>query len=784
MILNTLKSTFQSFLNFKVYTLINLFGLVLGLTCSTVIFLYVNFEYSYDSFHKDKDRIFRVNEISTSPQNKSIHSSLRMPYAPALKNEISEIEDVVRLRNSWNVNTLKFNDKVVSLENAIFADSNLFSFFTFNIISGQPNKLLASKNSIVLTQKISKLLFGNENPMGKMVEYDNAPYIITGIIADIPLNSHIHFEVVFPIRTLINSPDVYLGWDGGISATTFVKLFSCKLEATVESKMPDFLWEKINKKNEDSGFFSEFYLEPLNQIHLFSKVDWDSNKKEGKYVLILLFIGSLILLIAIINYLFISNGTLTLREKEFSIKNYFGLGEFGIAKQIFSDSIILFLLSGIISIIIIFVLKSQISELFSVDFIIFQLKSNIFLLAAIIISISIITGVIQFVTYKRKIIIKPVVGLSSAPFLKKKLVYISALQFCISIALISSMLVVYKQLNYALQKDLGFAYENIINTSHASIGAKQKMLINEISKLLGVANVSASYGIPGLETTANGYRPQGEEQWQIFSALYVDDNFFNTFQLELIEGRNFEEGINTDTKKFIVNETLAKQLNWNSAVGKLLFREENYEIIGVVKDFHVSLIYSKIPPLIISKEGSDNFYSLSILLNSAENQQTIKQIEELWNTIIPDVPFQYSFLNSKFESLYSEIKQTGTILFLFTGISILISILGLFGITFLLINSKVKEIGIRKVNGASVFEIVKMLNYNFIKWFAIAFVIAVPISWYLMNQWLESFAYRVEQSWWIFAIAGTSALLIAVLTISWQTFKASRINPVDALRNE
>ncbi len=782
--LHFIKSTIRSFYNFKVYTFINLFGLVLGLTCSTVIFLYVNFEYSFDSFHKDKDRIFRVNEISTSPQNKSIHPSLRMPYGPALKNEVSEIEDVVRLRNNWHANTLMFNDKVIALENVIFADSNLFSFFTFKIIYGQPSQLLASKNSIVLTQKISKLLFGNENPLGKVVEYDNNSYVITGIIDDIPLNSHIQFEAVFPMKTLLNSSDVYLGWDGGISATTFVKLFSSNLEINVEKKMPDFLWEKINKKNEDTGFFSEFYLEPLSHIHLFSKVDWDSNKKEGKYVLILLFIGSLILLIAIINYLFISNGTLTLRQKEFSIKNYFGLGEFGVAKQIFIDSIILFILSGIISIIIILVLKSQISELFSVDFLSFQLKNNILLLSIGIIVISGITSAIQFVIYKRKVINSPVVGLSSPPFLRKKLVYISALQFCISIALISSMLVVYKQLNYALQKDLGFTYDNIINASHASIGLKQKMLINEISKLPGVENVSASYGIPGLETTANGYKPEGEEQWQIFSALYIDDNFFNTFQLELIEGRNFREGINTDTKKFIINETLAKQLNWNNPIGKLLFREGNYEVIGVVKDFHVSLIYNKIPPLIISKEEPDEFYSLSIALIPGEAQQTITQIEKLWNTIIPDVPFNYSFLNSKFESLYSEIKQTGTILFLFTGISILISILGLFGITFLLINSKVKEIGIRKVNGASVFEIVKMLNYNFVKWFVIAFVIAVPITWYIMNQWLQGFAYRVEQSWWIFALAGTTALLIAVLTVSWQTFKASRRNPVDALRYE
>ncbi len=782
--INLIKSAFQSFYNFKIYTSINLFGLVLGLTCSTVIFLFVSFEFSYDNFHKDKERIFRVNEISTSPKNKTINPAVRMPYGPALKNELSEIEDVVRLKNNWHVNTLKFNDKVITLEKAVFADSNLFSFFSFNIIYGKNSQLLTGKNSIVLTQKISERLFGNENPLGKLVEYDNNSYIITGIAADIPLNSHIQFDAVFPMETLINSPDVFIGWDGGISATTFVKLFSSKLETNVEEKLPDFLWEKVNKKNKDTGFFTEFYLEPLGQIHLFSKVDWDSNSKEGKYVILLLFIGSLILLIAIINYLFISNGTLTLRLKEFSIKNYFGFGESGIAKQIFVESLLLFIIAGIASVIILFELKTTIAQLFNAEFLSFQLNKNIFLLLIIIFIISSITSFIQFATYKRKVVNASGISSFSQPFLKKKLVYISTLQFCISIGLISSIIIIYKQLNYALHKDLGFTVENIINISHGSIGAKQKVLINEINKLPGVANASASFGIPGLETTANGYKPEGAEQWQLFSAIYVDDNFFETFNLKLLEGRNFREGANSYTKEFIINETLAKQLNWDNAVGKYLFREVNHEIIGVVKDFHVGLIYNEIPPLVISKEWNESFYSLSIALIPGKTQETIEQIKSLWNKILPDVPFNYSFMNTKFESLYGEIKQTATILLLFSFISILISILGLFGITFLLMNSKVKEIGIRKVNGATVFEIVKMLNYKFIKWVAIAFVIAVPIAWYIMNRWLQSFAYKIELSWWFFALSGIIVFFIALITVSWQTFKAALRNPIEALRYE
>ncbi len=782
--INIIKSAFYSFKNFKIYSFINLFGLVLGLSCSMLIILYVSFEYSFDGFHKDKDRIFRVNEIATSPKTRDISSSIRMPYGPALKNEISEIEDVVRIRNNWHENTLKYIDKEVDLEKVIFADINLFEFFSFDIIQGQPNQLLAAKNSIVLTQKVAERLFGKENALGNLVEYDNNSYIITGIVADIPLNSHIQFDAVFPMQILINSPDVYIGWDGGISAHTFVKLYSIHLQSKAEERLPDFLWEKINKKDEDSGFYSEFYLEPLAQIHLFSDVDWDSNSKDGKQVLLLLFIGALILLIAIINYLFISSGVLTLRLKEFRIKYYFGFDETGIAKQFFIESFLLFIIANVFSVIIIYVLRTPIFQLFQADFISFQLKENFFILIMAIVVISSITAFIQFVNYKNKIISIEDISSFSSPFRSRRLNYISAFQFCISIVLISSILMVYKQLNYALHMDLGFKVEHVLNISHGSVGAKQKMLIDEIKKIPGVVNASASFGIPGLETTANGYQPEGSEQYQMFNALYVDDNFFNTFNLELLEGRNFREGTNSDTKEFIVNETLAKQMNWENAVGKSMYRDGNHEIIGVVKDFHVGLIYSKIPPLIISKEWSDNFYSLSISLLPGETQETIKEIEVLWNQILPEVPFNYSFMNTKFESLYAEIKQTATILFLFTCISILISMLGLFGVTFLLMNSKVKEIGIRKVNGAAVFEIVKLLNYNFIKWVIIAFIIAVPIAWYAMNTWLQNFAYKAELSWWVFAFAGIMAFLIGIITISWQTFFAARRNPIEALRYE
>jgi len=783
--MNLIKSAIKSFSKFKLYTSINLVGLILGLTCSVVILLYVSFELSFDKFHADRERIFRVNEISTDPQNREISPSVRVPYGPALKNEFAEIEDEVRLTIGWHKNLLKFGEKAISVQKVLFADSNFFSFFSFDVLQGNHKELLADKNNIVLTKKIAERLFGNQNALGATVKYDTNLYTVTGIVNNVPLNFHIQFDVVFSMETKLQAPGVYIGWDGGMDATTFVKLNNRNLKAEVEAKLPAFLWDKVNKKNDGNGFLTEFYLEPLTDIHLFSKVDWDRfSKKEAKSVLVLLVIGCLVLLVAIINYLFISNGTLTLRLKEFSIKNCLGLGKFGVAAQVFTESLLLFSIAGIASYVLLVTLKPTINQLFGTDFISFQLTKALPYLILFIFVLSAFTSLIQYVVFKRKIAGFSIISSISAPFRNKKLVYVSALQFCISIILISSIIIVYQQLNFALHKDLGFTTQNVISVSHGSIGAKQKMLINEIRTLPGVVNVSASYGIPGLETTANGYRPKGSEQWQMFNALYVDDNFFNTFQLKLLEGRNFREGQNTDTKEFIVNETLVKQMNWESALGKTLFREGNHEIIGVVKDFNVGLIYSKIPPLIISKEWPEEFYSLSIALLPGETQQTLNQIKDKWDKIMPDTPFNYSFMDAKFESLYSDIRQTVIILLLFTSISILISILGLFGITFLLLNSKVKEIGIRKVNGAKVSEIMTMLNKDFVKWVAIAFIVASPIAYYAMNRWLENFAYKISLSWWVFVLSGVIALMVALLTVSWQTFRAARRNPVEALRYE
>ncbi len=781
--MNTLRTAIRNFLRFRLYSFINLTGLILAFSFAIALLMYVQFELSFDKFHQDKDHIFRVNEISTDPKSIEIYPAIRAPYGPALEAEIPEIQSYVRIKPAreeltWEDNRMRF-DKV------LYTDNNFFEFFTFSLVTGNTSTVL-NGNKIVITEETASRLFGGQVALGKSVTLNNKLFQVSAIAKTPPHNSHLQFDAVVPINTLLNAPDIYVGWDGGMSAHTFVKVEQKADVKNIDAKLVPFLWSKVNEKNEGSGFFSEFTLEPITKIHLFSNVDYDNFKKADiKSVLIMLLISCIILLVAILNFIFISSGILSYRGKEFRIKNYLGSGRLEVFKQLFVENTLQFSIAIVLSIFIVMSFESSICSLFgySFNFLSERILSTIILLLIFCVFVSfLISSISSYNYFKNRVTASS--QMTNASHRNKKLISVSAVQIGLSMVLIIAVIVTSKQLNYALNKDLGFTQDNIIQISHPEVGQKKEALINEIGKLPGVRNVTASFGIPGLETTANGYRPEGGDQWYIYSALYADENFLSTYEIKLQEGRNFNPGKSGKNEPFIINRTLAKSLGWDDPVGKTLFRDGTHEIIGVVEDFHVGLIYSKIPPLIISKEMQENFYSLSVAIQTGNTKQTLANIEKSWKNVMPGVPFEYSFFDEKFEQLYASVQRTTNILLLFTAIAIIISMLGLFGISLMLVNSKTKEIGIRRVNGAKVSEILSMLNHDFIKWVAIAFSIATPIAYYAMHLWLENFAYKTALSWWIFALAGLLALAIALLTVSWQSWRAATRNPVEALRYE
>jgi putative ABC transport system permease protein len=782
--MNTVKTAIRTFLRYRLYTSINLVGLVLAFSFAVALLMYVQFEFSFDKFHQNKNQIYRVNEISTEPKSTGVFPSIRAPFGPALEAEIPEIQSSVRIKPSRE--ELVYEAARIRFDKVLYTDTNFFEFFTFPLVTGNVSNVLAD-NEIVITEETARVLFGEQNAVGKSVEINHKLFQVSAIALTPPHNSHIQFDVVVPINTLINSPDSYVGWDGGMSAHTFVKVAAKADLKNIHTQFVPFLWSKVNKKNEGSGFFTEFKLEPLTKIHLFSNVDYDNFKRADiKSVSILLLISCIILLVAILNFIFIASGILSYREKEFQIKNYLGSGRLEVFRQLFVENVLQFYVAIILSLFLVLSFDSTICSLFgySFNFLSGRILSTLFSLLAVCTLVSLLVSFLSSYRYSKNRVSASAVQMSNTGIRNKKLVSVSAVQIGLSMVLITAVIVTSKQLNYALNKDLGFTQENIIQITHGEIGQKREALMNEIGKLPAVKNVTASFGIPGLETTANGYRPEGGDQWYMYSALYADENFIDTYEIELKEGRNLYPGKPGENEPFLINQTLAKSLGWDNPIGKTIYRDGIHEVIGVVEDFHVGLIYSKIPPLIISKEMQSNFYSLSVAIQTENTKQTLANIEESWLKVMPGVPFEYSFFDEKFEQLYAGVQRTTNILLLFTAIAIIISMLGLFGISLMLVNGKTKEIGIRRVNGAKVSEILSMLNKDFIKWIAIAFIISSPIAWYAMNKWLENFAYKTTLSWWIFALAGVLALGIALLTVSWQSWRAATRNPVEALRYE
>jgi len=783
--MKTFKTAIRNINKFKSYTAINFVGLVLGLSVFITLISYVAFEFSFDKFHAEHEQIYRISEFATNPKSIERAPTIRVPFAPAFAEQISEIEDYNRVVPRSRL-LVKCADKTVKSERLLFADNNFFDFFTFNLNQG-PSGLKLTKREIVLTTSLAMRLFGDEEAIGKNVEIQEQQFTVVAVAQVPPKNSHIQFDAVTSIDALLDRPNTHQGWDGGVSAHSFIKLNKYAKIDAVEGKIADFVYEKVNKKDEGSGFFTQFYLEELSHVHLFSNVDWDNfSKAKIKDVLMLLAISILVLLIAVFNFISISKGILAFRAKEFRMKYVLGAGNMEPFRQLFTENLLLLSAAAIVSYVLILSFNASICSLFgySFDFISIQFGLKIFISAVMLITLAFVSIIAVLQGLKQKSLSDKGNYQGSSKHRNRKLEYVSAFQFVISIALIASVFFIQKQLHYAMNKDLGFQKENIVQFSHYSIGKKQEVLVKEFQNIAGVKNVSATYGLPGLETTRNGYQPEGGEQSYMYNAMYVDENFLETFNINLLEGTNLSME-QSGTKPFLINETLAKSLGWENPIGKILVRnDKHHQVIGVVKDFHIASIYEKIEPLILSMQMQKHFYSLSVLVNGENLPETIDQMENSWAKVMPGLPFDYSFFNDKFANLYKRVERKKTILSIFTIIAVLISMLGIFGVTLLIISGKTKEIGIRKVNGAKVSEILSMLNKDFIKWVAIAFMVACPIAWYAMNKWLQNFAYKTTLSWWIFALAGVLALGIALLTVSWQSWRAATRNPVEALRYE
>jgi putative ABC transport system permease protein len=793
MIKNYFKVALRKLWKHKVFSIINIMGLAVGMTACFLIYLYVHFETSYDAFNTKANRIYRVISDIKTPSDMLLWSSTSAPVAINMQRDFPEVESAVRVNNQSFL-VRKGNEKFQE-NNTIMADSTLFNIFDFPFIYGDKNTALKEPMSIVLSQTAAKKYFGNINPVGKNVLLTGGALnaTITGVMKDIPENSEIKADMIvsWSSQKQIYGQSSDSEWTS-FSLESFLLLKPGANPISLAKKFPAFVDFHTGKKLKDAQMSIAFSLEPLRDIYLYSKRD---GSKTGNInnVYIFSIIAVFILLIACINFINLTTARSAERALEVGIRKVVGAARFQLAKQFIGESLVISFMAFIVAILLSAVLLPLFNQLAGKE-----VSTPFFYHPFYILSLFLIAGAIGIVAgfYPALVLssFKPVSVLKGrfstgvrGIILRKGLVIF---QFTISIILIIGTVIVYTQLKYMRSQDLGFSKEQtmVIDTNQD----KNKDAFKEsIASLPAVIGTCFSSTVPGGGTNTAYSKVQnkaGEMQTASLDIYFVDFDYISQYKMKVIAGRGFSREFGTDTTQaMVINESAAKLLGYLSpgeAVGRNFDQwGRQGKIIGVVKDFHYQALQEPIKPLTMRIEPG-GYQLLSIKLRAGNLPATIKTIESKWNQVIPNRPFEYTFLDDSFDKQYRSEDRFGNLFFNFAILAIFISCLGLLGLASYSTIQRTREIGVRKVLGASVSNIINLLSLEFLKLVLLAFIIASPIAWLFMNNWLHDFAYRTSVTWWMFVFAGVAALVIAFGTISFQAIKAAIANPVKSLRTE
>jgi putative ABC transport system permease protein len=793
MLKNYLKIAFRNLWRHRVFSFINIMGLTVGMTAFFLIFMYVKFELSYDSFHTKADRIYRIVCDIKTPTETLNSSGPAWAVAPHIKSEFPEVEAAVRIDNASLLvrrGNVKFQE-----DNALFADSSFFHVFDFKLLSGNPATALKEKFSLVFTESAAKKYFANENPIGKTVLLTDGNYnaTVTGVMQDIPENSQIKGDMLVSMTTVTEEFNKGLDdqW-GNYGQKTFVLLKPGTNPKALEAKLPAFLVRRNGDEMKKLQMFPTLFLEPLRDVYLKSTRD---GSKTGNISNVYIFslVAIFILLIACFNFVNLTTARSAERAKEVGMRKVVGATKSQLARQFIGESVILcfiaFVLSVIFSALLLPLFNTLSGKIISHN--IFMHSGYLLMLLLTAIGIGILAGIypaLVLSSFQPVVVLKGRFATGVKGILLRKGLVIA--QFAISVALIIATIVVYNQMNFMRSQDLGFNKDQkmIIDTH----GDSSKVFFEQaISSLPGVTSTSLAGSVPG-GGNPGAYSQienvKGDMQIANLDLYFVDFDYMPQYKMKIIAGRAFSKDFLTDTtQSMIVNEAAMKMFGYTKPeqiIGKKFDQwGRRGMIIGVVKDFHFRSLQEVIKPLSIRIEPN-GCYLVTANVSTTNLQNTISEIENKWKTIIPNRPFSYYFLDEFFDKQYRSEDRFGRLFLNFAILAIFISCLGLLGLASYSTTQRTKEIGVRKVLGASVTNIVNLLSKDFLMLVAISFVIAMPIAWYFMNKWLLGFAYRINIEWWIFVLAALLALFIALLTVSFQAVKAAIANPVKSLRTE
>ncbi len=793
MIKNHIKIAFRSLLKSKGTSIINVLGLSIGMACCMIIFLFVQNELSYDRFHQKSDNIFRVLTIDEALGVSSSLVGITLPaLGEAMEDQFPEVVNRVRMLTQGR-QLINYEQQGFYTQHFAYAEPSLFEVFDFKLIDGDTDAALSAPNTVVFTESMAKRTFGNDDPIGKRVDIGNQTGLeVVAVMKDVTENSHLNFDVIVSMEQADTTSNFaqFLGSWQSISMVTYVELASPDNEEPVKAKME----ELIRANNVGDNF--KVTLQPLKDAHLKSSgilfENYNLNKTDEGYVYTLAAVGIFVILIASFNFMNLSTARSANRAQEVGVRKVFGAIRKQLINQFMIESVIVSFVSLVLAIGLVTAVGSAVNLPFDDNLAIVFLSNPVWLAGAL--AFTLLLGLFSgsypallLSAYNPISILRGSFKTSSKGVILRKGLVI--FQFTISIVMIIGTTIVYDQLQLLRNADKGFDTEQIVTLNIGAPGLQQSIpvLKNKLEQNPAITATARTGGMPGRTFGRRGVVPEGasqEDTW-IVSVLNFDESYVELMGMEVAEGRMFDRDIQTDQQEAIlINEAMAKELAWDDPVGKKIgFGQNQRTIIGVVKDFHFASMRFKIEPLAMffTPNGGGN---LAVKFNAANVSQTMDFVQKAWNEVYPNSPIEYRFFDEEFGQQYESDERFGRLVFSFTWLAIFIACLGLFGLSAFTAEQKTKEIGVRKVLGASISGIVVLLSKQFTKLIIVAMVLASPLAYFMMDTWLNDFAYRVDINWFWFLVSAVAALLIALLTVTFQSVKAAMINPARSLRCE
>lgn len=793
---NYLKIAFRNLLKYKGYSFINITGLALGMAACLLILLFVNNELGFDGFHEKKANIYRLDEVQRFGGVSEQKVALSMyPMGPSM---LADYPEIVNFSRYWTAgkNLVEYNNKRVYMKNLVRVDTSFLQMFDFKLIDGSRENAFQNNLDILISETLSKTIFGDEDPMGKVVKTNDGDLLkVTGIFEDVPENSHLQFDALISVA-LWDSEQRQNRW-GSNYLNTYLQLAPNADPAALEAKFDDFI---VKYMSEEALEAYTLFLQPLADVHLGSMDithDYNNHKKFAKSsVNIFLILAFFVLLIASINFMNLSTARAATRSREVGVRKSIGAFKGQITGQFMIESILLTFFALIIALGLCALALKPLNQIIDRDLSLslFFEPVNLLVILGVTIVIGVLSGIYPALVMSG---FNPVLALKGSIVSSKASLFRNSLvvfQYAIAIAIIIGTVVATDQLNYMQNLDLGFEKDNVVAIGmYADTNEKYDLLRSELNNLPNVSAVTATTQRLGnnLHQTGMQYRADTALIQSSSSFVVVDNNFFDFYEMEILEGRALSNEYASDNAglSFIVNETLAKELGTGGReVVGMPFNFGGSDtlgtVVGIVRDFNYNKLSLKVEPLFMSKQNFGGWSEINVKVKGGEIQQSIAEIEAVWTELFPNRPFEYQFLEEHIGQMYRSEQQLTKVISILSVLAIIIASLGLFGLASFTVRQRIKEMGIRKVLGASMQQIVFILSRKFTLLVFIAFAIAAPITWYFMNDWLNGYAFSISIGVGIFLTVGMGSWLIALLTVSVQSLRVAKSNPVETLRVE